>query len=104
MTTIDKIPFKVTIPILISIISVTYMITNKLNENNSEIKSQILELKSSQEILSLQVKNGFQTINNSRKRDSADSKNSQNEIKAQVKELQTATFRGIYRSNSVSDN
>lgn len=104
MTTIDKIPFKTTIPILLAIIYATYNFANNQNESTSKITSQINEIKNSQEILSLQVKNGFRTINNDRKRDSATSINGQNEIKTSVKELQSLFFRGQFGGKSVSNN
>lgn len=100
MTTIDKASFKMTIPIIFSIISVTYLITNKLNESNSTIESQVVEIKNNQQISNIQMLGGFKTINNDRKRDSASSKNGQIEIKqevqdlrSEVKELQKIMFR-----------
>ena len=100
MNTIDKVSFKTTIPILISIISVTYLITNELNESSSTIERKVIEIQNNQQISNLQMLGGFKTINNDRKRDSASSTNGQIEIKeevqdlrSEVKELQKIMFR-----------
>ena len=100
MNTIDKVSFKTTIPILISIISVTYLITNELNESSSTIERKVIEIQNNQQISNLQMLGGFKTINNDRKRDSASYTNGQIEIKeevqdlrSEVKELQKIMFR-----------
>ena len=67
MNTIDKVSFKTTIPILISIISVTYLITNELNESSSTIERKVIEIQNNQQISNLQMLGGFKTINNDRK-------------------------------------
>ncbi len=108
MTEITKYQFKVTIPtilsVVFSIITSTYIISNALLNYKSELKSEVMQLKSNYEILSIQQKNGFQTINNARKRDSAFTVNGLNEIKNQNKEMMSMFIRSASYGRSLTGN
>lgn len=110
MNTIDKQSFKITIPSIIAIVLATVTIMSGLyayqtvsNSNSAELKSNIQQLKNSQEIMQLQQNNGFKTINNARMRDSADTVNSLRGIKedlAEIKNLQLqAPYQRSYTAN-----
>lgn len=108
MTEITKYQFKVTIPtiisVVISIITSTFFISNWLFNYKNELKSEVVQLKSNFEILSIQQKNGFQTINNARKRDSAFTVNALNDIKNQNKEMMQVFLRSASYNRSLTGN
>ncbi len=104
MNTIDKQSFKITIPSIIAIILATVSIMSALyayqsvsNSKFSEIKSNIQQLKSSQEIMQLEQNNGFKIINNSRMRDSADTVNSLRAIKEDLAEIKNLQLQSPYQ-------
>lgn len=109
MTSIEKksfsINFLTALSVIASVIGTTYGITTKLSENSSRITNEIQEVKRKQEIQTIETKNGFKTINNARKRDSATLVNNQLEMKEDVKEIKDVLDRmNFYNKKSISNN
>ena len=108
MTQIDKLQFKFTIPVLISIISSTAFIVtlfyNYRDENNanySSIKTELLLLKNSIEVVSNQV----QTVKTDAERNDQERKSSINELKVDFKDFRRVLDKmNFYNKGTITGN
>ena len=96
MTQIDKIQFKFTLPVLISIISSTafivtlfYNFKDENNANYTSIKTELLLVKNSIQVVSNQV----QTVKNDAERNDQERKASINELKEDFKDFKKTFFK-----------
>ena len=110
-----KLPLQTFLLVIAAVVSTTVSILMYVNNQNNnikdfktEIKSDIKEVKSTQDIMIIQQKNQYTELKNSIKRDSTDRsigfKELKEEIKEQAKVTQSLLLRTSYSKGPISNN